>query len=278
MATLSDSTGARIGMVRRQSGGRDGVGRQARRPRRRAGSPPGRADRTSRAACRRAARSPAARSPARRTAPAIAAIGWRTAIGIRNVLPIAPRSAFQPNGSAVPSPQMIAGRAAALRRADDRADVAGILHAGQDQDERRIGRRSGGTCVAARPGGSARSRRRPDGCRTGLIAASTWSDTCRTRAPARCACSARSRVVAARPARSAIATSSTGDRASAALPASRCAPSSSTAPSRVRRVRQLAEAAHERILAAGNTFHRGGDCTRSLLPSLARRRPQAHQP
>ena len=64
----------------------------------------------------------------------------------------------------------------------DRADVAGVLHAGQHQEQRRA---CGARQSARRGTGRTwRSPTRPEGVRTGLIAASTASATCTTRAPA----------------------------------------------------------------------------------------------
>ena len=105
IATFSDSTGGRIGIVTRIVGRVDQRVGQAARPRRRAGAPAG-ARRSHSRQRRAAARNRGEqRDPAQPALPRQrrAAIGCATAIGSRNVLPIAPRSAFQPNGSAVPA-------------------------------------------------------------------------------------------------------------------------------------------------------------------------------
>ena len=131
----------------------------------------GREGRTRAAACRRAAVVAMTRSPAVRAPRAIAASsGCRPAIGMRNVLPIAPRSAFQPNGSARAVVTDDPRRAASLRRANDRADVSRILHSFTSGPARDVAR---STCsrVGARTPGDRRHARAAD--RTGLIAPST---------------------------------------------------------------------------------------------------------
>ncbi len=180
---------------------------------------------------------------------------------------MAPRSAFQPNGSAVPSVAMtpVAPHASAVRTMAPTLPASwtpvSIGTSGRLTVERLRERRRTG---------SARWRR----CRTVGDRAHRGEHLVgdgSTRAPVRCASSAS---VSASADGAAIGNRDDARwaRLTAALPAARCAPSSSAAPLESVAARELAEAAHQRILAARDAFHPGGDCTCSLLPSLTRRR------
>ena len=225
-AAFSDSTGAlhrdRDALVGRV----DEPSRRARVLRRRSDSASGPVRSASNSASPSRGTVATIRQPCRR-ASSIASCGSRsTAIGRRSALPIEPRSAFQPNGSATAPAATTPGGASRLGDAHDRAEVAGILHVAGDDDERR-GR--AGTDAARGPAGDPRARRSALGDadradrRHDRRGASADLDTAARRAARsarRCrrACQRRRR----RPAtwRSAIR------RASAS--ATRCAPSSSS--------------------------------------------------
>ena len=105
----------------------------------------------------------------------------RAAIGRRNVPPIAPRSAFQPNGSAEPSIATTpdAPKAAAARM------IAPTFPGSCSPARTRTSGRSVTVAITTRTSaGRAKAiATTPDACCTGLIAASTWSLTTRTRPP-----------------------------------------------------------------------------------------------
>ena len=210
-------------------------------------------------------RSRARQSARSRSAAMIAASGCgarRSASG--TCCPCAPRSAFHPNGSAVPSPQMIAVAPHAFRRADDRADVARVLHADQQQDQRRAG-----ASQAPRERGRAAARDRHDPRRL-ADRAHRSEHLCRhaddARAGALRLLRATASVGAARPP-TGMATTSTGTCERTRL-LEQMRAVEQHGPPRPPPRGEIAEAADERILPAGDAFHRGGDCTRTLLPSL----------
>ena len=124
-------------------------------PRRRPAPPSDGRDRRSRASVPRAG--PSRRSGSRDGARARPLLVLRsTTIGRRKALPIDPRSAFQPNGSAQPLAATTPAAAGRFRGPHDRADVARILHAARDQDEERVSRRR---ASVRRVGDGGRARR-----------------------------------------------------------------------------------------------------------------------
>ena len=278
-ATLSDSTARCIGNASARSvGGVDQPHRAGRHPRRRGAIAAGRAEshvgerRRRRAGPSATTPMPCRRRAARSRRPAAA----RAATGSRNVLPIAPRSAFQPNGFGGSVARDDAGRAAGFGGPHDRADVAGVLHAAQistsgwrpDADARHRPRSE-----CSRQWTRARAMATmPEGCCTGLIAARTLIGdgedatrrALRDRARARVSASAcRSRP------RSAKATTSIGTPvASASCDEVLAVEQHRTGGAQPDARASVAEALDDRVLPAGDPFHAAaviilpdGDCS-----------------
>ena len=241
-ATLSDSTGALhrnrervVGRARRSPSA-------ARHLRRRARRRSDREDRQRSAACRRAGRSRSTAIPSRR---ALASDRRRPAGARRSAA-----GACCPSRRAAPSSRTDRRCRRSRRRRSRRTPRrrGRSRRRCRDPARRSSTSTSGGltgrdaSCAASR-GRAAAIATTPDGCCTGLIAASTWSAT-RDHAGA----APLRRFVHQRAAASAVgaAIGNRDDarraRPTAALRCSRCAPSSSTAPLGVRRARELAEA------------------------------------
>src|SRR5262245_33238091 len=220
IATLSDSTGARIGIVIRASlasiseAGRPGPSPPSRMPQGACRSQWGRGVPPRGTVAK-------IRSPSARARCITSGSGCLAATGSLKVLPIAPRSAFQPNGSAQASPATtpVAPQASAARI------MAPTLP---------------GSCTSLRSSTSCGPRARtsatvagdrlaiattPEGRCTGLIAARTASGTTIALAPALCT---RAASVVSRPCvrRSANATTSI-DAPALTASSTRCSPSSS---------------------------------------------------
>ena len=177
--------------------------------------------------------------------------GSRT-IGSRRALPIEPRSAFQPKGSADGAADDEAGGAAGLGDAGDRADVAGILHVDGDDEQARA---AGARTPASACRGRAPTATTPDGVVAGLMAAITASETWTTRTPvpARLVASRRARPSAAASARGVKAALASGD-----LRGARLLDEMQAVEEQALRVAALADPPHEpdeRVLAAGDHFH-----------------------
>ena len=181
IATLSDSTGGRIGIVSRSSAD---ATRSSASP---APSAP------SRIAAGRVRSASAGVVPSRGTVATTVmparfeprdrrrASGCLMAIGIRNVLPIAPRSAFQPNGSAVP----FAGDRRRSRRSRRRRGRS--RRRCRDPGRRASTSTSAGVPRSAssqrRPADAARWRRRPRADARGSSPRCTWSGALTSSAP-----------------------------------------------------------------------------------------------
>ena len=120
-------------------------------------------------------------TPCSRSRASVAPVGCLVAIGTRNVLPMAPRSAFQPNGSAVPSAatRPVAPQPSAART------MAPTFPASWTPC--RITMSCGAKAItSSREAAVARaSATKPVGCLTGLMAAITCDGTPTTSAPAR---------------------------------------------------------------------------------------------
>ena len=102
------------------------------------------------------------------------------AIGSRSALPIEPRSAFHPSGSAVAAVVDERGGARRFGRAHDAAHIARILNVVRDDDERVRGMRAHRPATAAC---AARCRPRPRASAPGSSSASVFRDTMNTSAP-----------------------------------------------------------------------------------------------
>ena len=93
------------------------------------------------------------RQPCVRASAMAAAASAATPIGRRSALPIDPRSAFQPNGSAQAPAAITLVAPAGLGDADDRAEVAGILHVAGDDARAAPARRSSRAVLGSGPAG-----------------------------------------------------------------------------------------------------------------------------
>ncbi len=178
----------------------------------------------------------------------------RLARGSRKALPIDPRSAFHPNGSAL-APQKIAPVAPpGLGRAHDRADVAGVLHVHPPPAPAAGARRRARDRLVA---GRAAMATMPEGVETGLIASMTARAAVRVSMPARARAS-RTRAPSPVSASPSPTTAVSTDDAALQRLVQQVQAVEQQARALVLAARDRAAGGDERVMAAGEVSHGGG--------------------